>query len=262
MTERSPNSRAVATDDRPHSEIVREAERILESAASRSVLLRVMGGVAIRLHASGPMNAAVTREYHDIDLVSLPGSAGDVSRLLSELGYEENSRFSTLHAGRRGLFYDTHNKRKLDLFLGEFEMCHTIPITDRLQLDPTTIPLAELLLTKLQIVQLNAKDVRDIVALLLDHDVADHDDDTINGQHIAKLCSDDWGLWRTCKQTIPRVGADLDNLGLMPNEKATVGERLDLIWSEIKRAPKSRRWRLRDRVGDRVRWYLEPEEPE
>lgn len=144
------------------------------------------------------VDCAITSERQDIDLVCVRDATHSTSQLLGELGYQENHRFGTLNAGRRALYYDPQNQRKLDLFVGEFEMCHSIPITDRLQLDPTTIPLAELMLTKLQIVQLNGKDVRDIVALLLDHEVADHDDDSINAQYIAKLCSDDWGLWRTC----------------------------------------------------------------
>ena len=47
-------------------------------------------------------------------------------------------------------------------------------------MEPLTIPLAELFLTKAQIVQMNRKDVLDLLALLLDHEVGPGDAETIN----------------------------------------------------------------------------------
>src|SRR5207253_2067796 len=146
------------------------------------------------------------------------------------------------------------------VFVGGFQMCHSIPVADRLDVDPETVPLAELLLTKLQIVRLNDKDLRDIVALLLDHDVADTDLNAINGAVVARLCSDDWGLWRTCHLTIEGVRGHLGDLRLALDEESAVRSRLDALETRLDAAPKTRRWRLRGRVGDRVRWYEEPEE--
>ena len=75
----------------------------------------------------------------------------------------------------------------MDVFVSSFRMCHEIPLEKRLSVDEDTVPLAELLLTKLQIIELNEKDVRDTVALLLEHDVTD-DDAGVNAGHIAELC--------------------------------------------------------------------------
>src|SRR3984885_14583065 len=123
-----------------------------------------------------------------------------------------------------------------------------------------TIPLAELLLTKLQKEKMNEKDLRDSDATLHHHDVGDDDGDTINADRVAKLCAEDWGLWRTCKMNFDRVREGVAGYDIAQEERATVQERLDRLWARIEAEPKSRGWRMRDRIGDRKRWYDEPEE--
>jgi hypothetical protein len=165
-----------------------------------------------------------------------------------------------MNAGRRGLFRDLENGRQLDLFIGSFAMCHRLPIAERLHVDEATVPLAELLLTKLQIVELNEKDLRDILSLLVDHEVGNHDEDTVNGEYVAKLCAEDWGLWRTCTLNIQKASTGIEGFALSGEERAVLARRLDALSGQIEQMPKSRRWKLRDRIGDRVRWYEEPEE--
>jgi hypothetical protein len=256
----SPDAATMTSNNGPLPDIVGEAHRILEHAAAQALPVRVVGGLAIRLHASGSPRPSLTRTFKDIDLVTERGRSKDVSAFIASLGYVPDPTFNTMNAGRRGLFYDVDNNRQLDLFIGSFEMCHRLPIADRLGVDSQTVPLAELLLTKLQIVELNEKDLRDIIALLVDHEVGAHDADTVNAAYVAKLCSDDWGLWRTCKLNIERARESLVHFELSDEERATLVRRLDALWGHIEEAPKSRRWKLRDRVGDRVRWYEEPEE--
>jgi hypothetical protein len=251
---------AASHDDRPLADILGEAQRILERARARRLPIRLVGGLAIRLHASGSPRPALEREFKDIDLVTERGKSRDASEFIASLGYAADHPFNTMNAGRRGLFYDVDHGRQLDLFVGTLEMCHRVPIADRFHADPDTVPLAELLLTKLQIVQLNEKDLSDIIALVIDHEVGAHDVDTVNAEYVAKLCSDDWGLWRTCKLNIERAQAGLDRFALSPEERRLLGERLEALERHIDEAPKSRRWKLRDRIGDRVRWYEEPEE--
>jgi hypothetical protein len=244
----------------PVADIVEEARRILREAAAHSLTVRLIGGLAIRMHATGRPLGRLAREFKDIDLVTPGNKSRDVNDLLESLGYTPDRAFNVFNSGRRALFYDLGHERQLDVFVGGFEMCHKIPVADRLELDPITVPLAELLLTKLQIVELNEKDLRDILALVIDHEIADHDADAINGGYIAKLCADDWGLWRTSKQTIERARLGLGRFELADAQPEIADTRLQALWSRIEAEPKSRRWKLRDRVGDRVRWYLEPEE--
>ena len=115
-------------------------------------------------------------------------------------------------------------------------MCHEIPIGDRLTLDPVTLPLAELLLTKLQIVKLNEKDLRDIIAILHHHAVGEQDGETINAARIARLCAEDWGLWRTCKMNVERVREGIAHYDIASAERLQVEERLERIWESIERA--------------------------
>jgi hypothetical protein len=139
-------------------------------------------------------------------------------------------------------------------------MCHRIPLMDRLDVDALTLPLAELLLTKLQVVELNKRDETDLLLLLLEHDVGTTDDETINAEVIAALCARDWGLWRTVKLNVERLREALGGYAFSPEQADAVRRRLDALWDRIDAEPKSSKWKLRDRVGDRKRWYEKPEE--
>jgi hypothetical protein len=146
----------------------------------------------------------------------------------------------------------------VDVFVGSFSMCHKVPLDGRIEVDPVSIPLAELLLTKLQVVQLNEKDVRDALALLHDHDVGDADGETVNGARVAELCATDWGLWRTITQNLAACRAFAGSVDVPDRE--TLDERFDALLGRIEDAPKSRAWRMRAKIGDRKRWYDLPEE--
>jgi hypothetical protein len=241
-------------------DLVDEAQRVVAGAASRNVTLRVLGGVAVQLHTRGEVHPGLARPYRDIDLVTTRKHGRAVAQLLQGLGYEPNERFNAMNGSTRLVFYDREHERQVDVFVGEFRMCHEIPIADRLHADEPTVPLAELLLTKLQIVHLNEKDLHDIWALLHEHDVAEHDDDSVNAAHAAKLLAADWGLWRTSRQTIEAARERLATSPLPAEDAAIVDERLARLWERIEAEPKGLRWRSRAKLGDRSRWYDEPEE--
>jgi hypothetical protein len=244
----------------PLPQILDEARRLATAALDQDVPIRLVGGLAVRIRVDETFHPGLSREYKDIDFVTLKGRAKQISRFLEEMGYEPQAQFNAMNGHERLLFHDLANRRQVDVFVGAFRMCHEIPITDRITHDPMTLPLAELLLTKMQIVSMNEKDLRDIVAILHHHDVGDDDGDTINASRVAKLCSEDWGLWRTCKMNFERVREGLAGYDIAQDERATIEQRLDRLWDRIEAEPKSRGWRLRDRIGDRKRWYDEPEE--
>ena len=150
--------------------------------------------------------------------------------------------------------------RKLDVFVGMFAMCHELPIAARLDREELTIPLAELLMTKLQIVKLTERDQRDIYNLLNRHEVMPGDAAAIEADHVGELCARDWGLWRTAKATIETCLANLVSYDLESAATDRIARRLETLWQRIEAEPKTARWKLRSRVGDRVRWYAEPEE--
>ena len=221
-------------------------------------MVRVLGSVAVHLQAPDP-GPLLTRPIKDIDIATRRGSRAAVTEMLVGSGYVADEMFNVLHGARRLLFYDPTG-RKLDVFIGDFSMCHTIPITDRIDRDPLTIPLAELLLTKLQIVELNETDQRDIYNLTYHHEVTRGDAPGIEGDFIASMCAKDWGLWRTCRTTLDRCQSNLAGYDLGDQASGLIHERLDVLRRKLEEAPKTARWRLRSRVGDRVRWYDEPEE--
>jgi hypothetical protein len=172
----------------PLADVVAEGDRVMSAAVKHGVVLRLMGGLAVFSH-SPAMPAVLVRTYGDIDLATVRKQSRAVGDLLVALGYEPARQFNALQGDRRMLFHDRRNERKLDVFVGGFELNHVIPITDRIEADPRTIPLAELLLTKFQIVEFTDKDLRDTVALLRRHELGDHDTDTINADVVAALWS-------------------------------------------------------------------------
>ena len=238
---------------------VAEAKRVINWARERGVTVRALGGVAVCLQA--PDGAPrVRRRVRDIDFAIPQDGGRSTTGVMEELGYEADKMFNTMHGAGRLLFADGATGRHVDVFVGEFRMCHNLRIADRLDVHEYTIPITELLLTKLQIVELTETDQRDIVNLCYHHDLAESEDGGIEGEMIARLCAHDWGLWRTCTANLDRSGGHIREYGLSGGEEELVAGRLEKLRRAIDAEPKSRAWRLRNKVGARVRWYALPEE--
>jgi len=240
-------------------DIVAEGERLLDLAAGDGVAVRLLGGVAVRLRAES-LPAAFDREYKDLDFAAPKGGAGAADRLLRGAGYEPHTAFNALNQKERMLFFDPAHGRQVDVFVGAFRMCHEIPFGGRLEVQDRTVPLAELLLTKLQIVELNEKDVRDTLLLVHGHEVADRDGDAINGARVAELCASDWGLWRTITANVETVLGHADRYEVPDEDRARMTGRLRALLDRIEAEPKTRGWKLRAKIGERKRWYELPEE--
>ncbi len=248
----------VRTDD----PLAAEARRLLAAAQREQAPLRLIGGMGIRLLLGERMHPRCQREIDDLDFVTTRKGARAVERLLSEQGWQPLARFNALHGRRRLLFEDREGERKLDVFVGRFEMCHTLPLDERIEAQPLTLPAAELTMSKLQIVQLNAKDVSDLYALLDALQVAERDEDAINATRIAELTGADWGLHHTFELNLARLHQGVDSAGLGEQSAARVRGGIEALQQALQSAPKTRGWRLRARVGERMRWYEEPEEAE
>ncbi len=242
------------------SDVVEEALRVAEEADREGLPLRLLGGVAIKLRAKDGLHPAFEREYADLDWITPKGTSADAQRFFKALGYEPHVRFNSMYGQERLLFFDREHDRQVDVLVGTFRMSHEIRLGKRLDMEPLTIPLAELLLTKMQIVELNEKDVRDALALLHDHPVGEGDGDNINGAHIAKLCASDWGLWRTLTANLEALGGHLARYDLADEGKERIEERIGALQERIEEEPKSFGWRMRAKIGDRKRWYELPEE--
>lgn len=240
--------------------MVEEALRVVESVGRNGLDLRLLGGVAVRLRAENGLHPVFRREYGDLDWIVPRGASAETQRFFEGLGYSPQVRFNTINGKDRLLFFDEEHGRQVDVFVGAFRMCHEIRFGERLAIEPVTIPLAELLLTKLQIVELNEKDVRDALALLHDHPVADEDGNSINGGRVAGLCAADWGLWRTFTANLEALGERVDRYDLPDESGAVIVGRIRELRARIEREPKTFGWKVRSRIGDRKRWYELPEE--
>jgi hypothetical protein len=245
----------------PHADIVDEMNRLMGAAQDQKLHLRLIGGLAIKVHSPSASHRALQRSYPDIDLVVPKRDKRKLDRFFDGMGYAPEKNFNLLNGDRRQIFYDTETGRRIDVFVGDFEMCHKLPMRDRLDAHPVTVPLAELFLSKIQIVELNRKDALDIISLLLDNEVG-YTDDGINIDRIARLCIKDWGLYKTLTITLSKVEAVLvdDNPGLDTVQLQCVLERINTIRRVLDRARKPILWKVRDKVGTRIRWYTEVEE--
>src|SRR5581483_8376119 len=178
--------------------VVEEGEAIIARAVEAAVTVRLSGGVAVMLNSPEGADPALIRQPKDVDLITDKRGGPAVDRMLTGQGYVDDVAFNAINGRRRLLFASAERGTRIDVFVGAFAMCHEIPIGERLTLRPVTLPLAELLLMKLQIFELNEKDQRDILNLLSHHPIRDHNVDAVNGTSVAQLCAEDWGLWRTC----------------------------------------------------------------
>jgi hypothetical protein len=244
------------------ADVTQEALRLVTAAGEAAIDARLIGGTAIRLHLQGDPHPLFQREIQDIDLVIGKRDGRRMAAFLSEQGYVPNQMFNATNGDRRLLFYDEAHSRQVDVFIETFEMCHVLPVAEELSKDPLTVPLADLLLTKLQIVSLNEKDRVDAYALLHEHEVGPDDVELIDPRRIAELCARDWGLYRTLQLNFDRLRVALPASGLDEQAQASIDRRIAAIEAAREAHPKSMKWKARARVGDRLRWYEEPDEVE
>ncbi len=236
---------------------VEETRRILAVADERGLLLRAVGGIAIALRSPSVRQLDPPREYHDIDLATRGGSSSAVTDAFVALGYRAADRFNKLNGSERLLFRDPAGRR-VDVFVDRLRMCHTLEFGNRLGQDSLTLTLADLALSKLQIIEMTPRDGQDLLALFADHPLADHDDDGIGTDRIVDLCSADWSWWRTVTDNL-RTLRDRWSAGRSALERAAAPRAASML-TRLDEAPKTLAWRMRARLGAHKRWYDLPEE--
>ncbi|HEY1853610.1 MAG TPA: hypothetical protein VGG40_03405 [Solirubrobacterales bacterium] len=242
--------------------LIAEGRRLVERAAAGGVAARLFGGIAIWLRASKETRAALGRSYPDIDLVAHRKGSRRLRELLEEEGYEPERVFNATHGARRLLFHADAG-HQVDVFLDRFEMSHELDLGARLEAEPLTLPAAELLLAKLQVAEINRKDLTDAAMLLLDHEPGpDGGEGRLELPALGAACGDDWGLFTTVTDNLGKVEELRGELPLAAPAAARLGERIAAVRDSLEAAPKSLSWRMRAKVGRKVRWYETPEEVE
>ncbi len=243
-----------------------ERTRILGALAqdeNKHVLMRLIGALAFRTQCPkyGYIQDNLERKFTDFDFASYPRFVRDISRILTELGYEEDKQMTQLFGERRMLFHDPDFGRHIDIFFNVLDFCHVLNFVGRLEADPLTLPLAELLLEKMQIVQINEKDLIDTIMLLREHPIGETDEQTINIRVITRTLANDWGYWRTVTSNLKLLDERLETYQrLGHDDRDVVHGRIHELLEHIERAPKSVRWKARARIGERVKWYKDVEE--
>jgi len=237
---------------------IEEAKRILQVAEQKKILLRLFGGVAFFFRSPSAMHRSLSRNYVDIDFMGHAKQSKEIKELFVELGYVPRDRFNAMQGYRRLIFNDIEHQRRIDIFLDVFEMCHKFNFKDRLDLGGRTIIKTNILATKLQIVEINEKDMKDILSIFVDYDIT-QDSSGIEGSYLAKLTGDDWGIYKTFTMNLDKILAAMGGMELEEGQKEKVTARVGQLRKTIEDAPKSFKWKMRARVGEKVQWYELPE---
>jgi hypothetical protein len=243
-----------------------EAARLGGLLVSAGIPARLMGGLAIWLRCPSVRQGPFARSYADMDFVVAAKGAAPFKAFLLEQGYLPDQFFNALHGATRLYFQAPDARWSIDVVVDELAMSHRLDLRGRLAGPDPTVTLADLLLTKLQVWEINRKDLGDALCLLADHVLADGrpadqtaSSDGIDAGRIAAVLGVDWGFCHTVERNLASV-AELWAAEPLAGAPFDAGSQVAALTTAIERAPKSLGWRARARVGERVRWYETPEE--
>jgi hypothetical protein len=239
-------------------EAIQQARIIIEKAEGQRITLRTIGAVAFRIHCpnSTELYSALKRDLTDIDFVAEQKNATKIDKLFADMKWE--LKFGRLMYYDRKVYEDSSSKLKADVFFDRLRMNHTIDLRNRLGIDDLTISVADLFLEKMQIVEINEKDIKDIIVLLKEHELGNQDKETLNIGYVTKLLAQDWGFYYTVTQNLAKVKSLLGAYSALTEEsKSKINSKIDDISSLIEREPKSFGWKMRAKVGEKKKWYTE-----
>ena len=211
-------------------DIVTEAERLAKMAHRDGIALKLVGGLGVHLQSPSARVPPLRRDYPDLDFVTYTSHRKGVQRLFEGLGYEPDERFNALYGQQRLYYWDSNNSRHVDIFVDVIRMCHPIDLRNRLNGEGPTLLPTDLLLTKMQIVEINEKDLLDVTALLLDHPISDGSKDSIDGSYVARLLSRSWGFHRTVQLNSTRIVESASRLSV---PRTQLERRLSQLWDVI-----------------------------
>lgn len=251
----------------PPSVFIDEALSCVRDAEKEGIILRIMGGMGIYLHSQEgkqlweKLSRLGEKVFTDIDFASYGRYRVKIFDFFRKRGYDVDQRLF-MHYGVKRHIYFGGRVPMIEVFFDKLEMSHTINFDGRLEADSPTIPLAELLLQKMQIVKINEKDIKDAVVLLMAHDVGETDRETINLEALTRAgLTSDWGFYYTVTTNLQKVKEFvLNTTTLEENNKSVIKERIDKILNYIERQPKTLSWKLRAKIGTKKQWYNEVED--
>ncbi|MEB3860411.1 MAG: hypothetical protein LRS43_04295 [Desulfurococcales archaeon] len=256
--------------------MVEKAVGIVEKASSKGVTLRLLGALAVFVRVrdcSECLEAMVSLErlgtgslFTDIDLAGYSKQRKHIRRFFEEeLGFEPDFYVNRLFGDRRLIFQDPRDGVKVDVFLDKLEFSHDVVLKGRLEMDYPTIALDDLILEKLQIHEINWKDLVDLAVLFARYDVCrEPSRDCINGKRIASILADDWGFWYDAMSNLERLERLLEKSvasGRVSGSLASrVSDRVARLKTMISEEPKTKKWVKRSKIGTSKPWYRRVEE--
>jgi hypothetical protein len=242
-----------------------EALRITEEAHATGLDLRLLGSLAFRFHCEKYVHLLdeMGRELTDIDFVGSSEQRALFVPFMKGLGYEINNNVLVGTEGQRFIFDNLVTGICIDIFVDKLDFCHSIWLKDRLQLDYPTVTVTDLLFEKMQIVEINLKDLKDTCILLLEHDLDKKERGQVDMEYLLKVLVHDWGFCYTFTTNLEKVKKFVLECDFMNNsQKKVVISRIDHMKSSIDGAPKSLQWKLRSKIGTKVRWYKDVSQKE
>jgi hypothetical protein len=241
--------------------IFNHALELVEAANQKNLLVRLIGSTAFVVHC--PENRSLfyklDRRLTDVDLISYSSvSQSLLDEMFGALGYQPVKSLGW-HAAARNIFVND-KKLYVDVFKDTLSYCHVIDFKNRLELDDPTITLVDLMLEKLQVVQINEKDFKDMAILLLEHNFGSDGPEKIDIEYLARLWSKDWGFYYTGTTNLKKLNQYLDGIGALETpQKNSIKTKVNQILDQVEAEPKSVRWKLRSKLGTKIRWYEEVE---
>ncbi|HXW46690.1 MAG TPA: hypothetical protein VEL03_18010 [Streptosporangiaceae bacterium] len=259
MAEQASQSPPAAAADDP----LPEALALAQGAADAGLGLKLLGGLAVRVIC--PELPPRQRAGQDMDFACLSRGRKDVAAYLERAGCIPDKRFNNLN-GDRQMYFNSPSGRPVDVMVDRLTMCHVLDFRPSFGTLPLTLSAIDILLSKLQIVELNEKDVRDCLQLLagvpLAGQAATADGPALDTDRFEKIMASDWGWWRTVTgnlEKLPSLAADKPEL-IPPGAPQDPLAQAALLLERARSVPKGMKWKVRSNVGDRVRWYELPEE--
>ncbi len=250
-------------------EFIEEAKKLVEDAEKDGIILRVMGGLGIYLHLEEEEHKKLWKKlgrlggkfFTDIDLASYSKYREKMIQFLTRKGYGFDPRLLYRYGKKRQIFFGTKIPM-VEVFFDKLEMCHTISFKGRLEAEKITLPLAELLLEKLQIVKINEKDIKDIIVLLRSHEIGETDKETVNLKIFERAgLNKDWGFYYTVTTNFGKIKSLLDKYSVLSDEdRGVVSERIDKILNYLEKLPKTSGWKFRAKIGTKKKWYNDVED--
>lgn len=245
------------------SPFIEQAFFILQEANQRQLTLRLIGALAFHLHcpAFNYIQKETQRFFTDVDFVAYIEQQSAIEKLFADLKYLDDPRIKTVPGLKRSIFFTRDHSWHSDVFYDVLDFSHVINLRGRLEIDYPTISLVDLLLEKMQIFKINEKDVIDTLMLFREHEVGDRDTETINIDYLAGCCKNDWGLWKTVTTNLEKVQRLAEAYPVLTEtDRKIIRERIRQSMQRIEEEPPTLRWKLRGRVGERIKWYRDVDE--